>query len=152
MGGFETELNGILVEAYHSILKMEELTLTRNERLPLSINEMHLIECVGKGGDSGRTVSELAEALYITRPSATVAVGKLEKKGYVKKSGCENDGRVVRVYLTRQGKKADGYHRYYHRRMVRELSCGMTDEEKNCLIKAVRKLNAFFRDSIGEEV
>ena len=92
MEDFSSTLNEILVEVYHNILKMEEQTLKNMGNVQLSINEMHLIESVGKKGDSGLTVSELASALRITRPSATVAVNKLEKKGYVEKRNCENDG------------------------------------------------------------
>jgi len=151
MDGFAAELNGILVEAYHNILRLEEQALKKTSKISLSISEMHLIECVGKGRENGRTVSELADDLNITRPSATIAVNKLEKKGYVKKASCENDGRVVRDYLTHEGEKIDAYHRFYHKNMVKEISDTMTDEEKNCLLKAIRKLNEYFIKSIGEK-
>ena len=150
MDGFSSTLNEILVEVYHNILKMEEQTLKNMGNVQLSINEMHLIECVGKKVEAGLTVSELASALRITRPSATVAVNKLEKKGYVEKRNCENDGRVVRVFLTHQGKVIDNYHKFYHRNMVKEISGDFTEEEKQCLIRAIEKLNDFFVSSIGE--
>lgn len=150
MDGFVVELNGILVEVYHNILRLEEQALKKNSKISLSISEMHLIECVGKGAEKGRTVSELAVDLNITRPSATVAVNKLEKKGYVTKTNCENDGRVVRVRLTHEGEKIDAYHRYYHRNMVKEISSDLTEEEKSCLLKAIRRLNSYFKESIGE--
>lgn len=147
---FAMELNAILVEAYHNILRLEEKALKMTSRIPLTINEMHLIECVGKGKENGRTVSELAHDLNIARPSATIAVKKLEKKGYVEKVSCENDGRVVRVHLTREGEKINAYHNFYHRSMVREISEVFSEEEKNCLIRAIRKLNEYFKKSIGE--
>ena len=150
MDRFAESLNDILAEVYHNILKMEEQTLKNMGNLNLSINEMHLIECVGKGPESGVTVSEIACALDITRPSVTVAVNKLEKKGYVIKKSCENDGRVVRVLLTRRGKVVDSYHKFYHRNMVKEISGDFTEEEKDCLLRAVGKLNEFFKKSISE--
>jgi DNA-binding MarR family transcriptional regulator len=150
MDGFTVELNGILVSAYHNILRLEENAVKKNSKVPLSISEMHLIECVGKMQGIGRTISELANDLVITRPSATVAVNKLEKKGYVQKASCENDGRVVRVYLTHEGEKIDSYHRFYHKNLIKEISHNLTDEEKNCLLKAIRKLNEYFNKSIGE--
>lgn len=152
MDRFADELNAILIEAYHNILRLEEEALRKANKISLSINEMHLIECVGKGKEGGRSISELANDLNITRPSATIAVNKLESKGFVKKMNCETDGRVVRVFLTHEGEKIDTYHRIYHRRMVKEISDGFSEEEKDCLIKAIRKLNGFFKNSIGETV
>lgn len=151
MEQFSQVLNDLLMEIYHNVLRLEEVTLKRDARLQLSIAEMHLIECVGKASDSGCTVSELADSLDITRPSATVAVNKMEKKGYVTKIASKSDGRVVHVHLTREGKKVDAYHRYYHRNMIRELSKSFSEEEKRCLMEAVRKLNNFFKNSIGEK-
>ena len=150
MDQFSSSLNEILVEMYHNILKMEEQALKNKGNLHLSINEMHLIECVGKGAEKGLTISEIALALDITRPSATVAVNKLEKKGYLKKQSCENDGRVVRVFLTRRGKVIDSYHRFYHTNMIKEISGDFNEEEKTCLLRAVGKLNDYFKNSIGD--
>ena len=151
MDDFSSALNSILVEVYHNILRVEELSLRKDSKVNLSINEMHLIEAVGSADGTGITISELAEKLKIRRPSATVAVNKLEKKGYVRKVDCENDGRVVRVYLTPEGKKIDAYHKYYPRNMVKEISDEFTDEEKICFMKAVRKLNEYFKKSIGDD-
>ena len=57
---------------------------------------------------------------------------------------------MVRVFLTRQGKVVDNYHKFYHRNMVKEISGDFTEEEKRCLIRAIEKLNDFFVSSIGE--
>ncbi len=55
-------------------------------------------------------------------PSATIAVNKITAKGYTEKMRCQEDGRVVRVRLTKEGQKIERYHRFYHHRMVEELS------------------------------
>jgi len=150
MDDFTVELNGLLVDVYHNILRLEELALRRISKIALSISEMHLIECVGKGKGDGRSISELADDLNVTRPSATIAVNKLEQKGYVQKRSCDYDGRVVRVYLTQEGNKIDTLHRFYHRNMVHAISGGLTGEEKKILIRSIKKLNEYFMKSIGE--
>lgn len=139
------------MEVYHNILRVEELSLRKDSKVNLSINEMHLIEAVGSSDGTGITISELAGKLKIRRPSATVAVNKLEKKGYLRKVDCENDGRVVRAYLTPEGKKIDAYHKYYHRNMVKEISDEFSEKEKACFMKAVKKLNEYFKKSIGDD-
>ena len=148
MDHFENALNGILVEAYHNILRLEELTLKKSNRINLSINEMHLLEIVGANNDTGISISELADKLGVKPPSVTVAVAKLEKRDFVKKSDCQTDGRVVRVFLTEQGRKIDAYHKYYHRNMVKAISEDFTDEEKEYLIRGIEKLNGYFKKSI----
>jgi len=150
MDAFSVALNESITETYNNVMRVETEALKKSGKIHLSINEMHLIECVGKHGPDGCTVSEIAAGLNITRPSATVAVNKLEKKGYVTKIACEHDGRVVKVRLTREGKKIDAYHSYYHRHMVREMTKDMTDEEKAILLSATKKLNEFFKQSIGD--
>jgi DNA-binding MarR family transcriptional regulator len=150
MDAFAVALNGLLVEAFYNVLRLEELALRRANKISLSISEMHLIESVGKGIEAGRSISELADDLSISRPSATIAVGKLEKKGFVRKSSCESDGRVVRVFLTREGEKVEAFHRFYHRNMVKAISEGLTGEEKNVLLRGIKKINEYFKISIGE--
>ncbi len=148
MDDFSRLLNDILVEAYYNILHFEEQAIKKNNRIELSINEMHLIESIGKTEKSGRTIGEIAEDLNITMPSVTIAVNKLVKKGHVEKMKCESDGRIVRVRLTKLGNKINIYHQFYHRNMVRQLSDCFTMDERECLMRAIVKLNDFFKKSL----
>ena len=148
MDYFSDALNDILVDVYQNIMFLEQQTI-RKKNINLSINEMHMIEHIGKASNSGLSISEIAEKMNITRPSATVAVNKLEKKGYVQKIDSVEDGRVVHVVLTREGRKIDKFHHYYHRNMVREISDGLSDMEKECLMKVIQKLDDYFIKSIG---
>lgn len=142
----DEELNTILVETFKSILKIEEISLKNKGLKDLSINEMHLIEAVGRGGDKGRTVSDIAQELNITPPSVTTAINKLEKKGYVTKNRCSQDGRVVHVALTRLGNKIDSVHKYFHQQMIRSISRELNKEEKAILYKGIKGLNEFFKN------
>ena len=148
MKPFEEQLNAVIVDTYRSILKVEETILKRSDKIDLSINEMHMLEAVGKGKDRRRTISELAEELNITLPSVTVAINKLMKKGYVEKVRGEEDGHIVYVSLTRMGKKIDSVHRYFHESMVRSIIRDMTEEEQQILYKGVMKLDQFLKDQL----
>ncbi len=151
MDAFSTALNEVLVDTYHNILRVEEKALKKSGRIHLSIKEMHLLEAVGKGDEQGRTVSEIADAMNITRPTATVAINKLEKRGYLEKQPDEEDGRTVRITLTRSGKRIDHFHRLYHYNMVTKISESLTDEEKASLFQGIQKLNEFLKESLGEK-
>lgn len=150
MPDFAHVLNGILVEVYHNILRVEEDVLRKNNRIDLSIREMHLIECVGTDRETGKTVSEIAEYLKVARPSVTVMVNKLERKGYLEKQGSRTDGRVVCVRLSREGRKVEAYHRRYHMNMVREIEKEFDPAEQELLIRTIVKLNDFFKKGIGD--
>ncbi len=151
MDDFAKALNDILVEAYYNILHIEEQAIKNNSRLQISINEMHLIESIGKDGNIGKTIGEIAEDLNITAPSVTIAVNKLVKKEYVEKMKCELDGRVVRVRLTKYGCKIDAYHQFYHRNLVREISKEFTEQEREILFNSIVKLNNFFKKSLQKD-
>lgn len=150
MDSFSSELNQILVETFRSILKVEEQMLKNSDKIDLSISELHLLESVGKtdANENGRTISSIADDLDITLPSVTIAINKICKKGYVEKFRCENDGRVVYVKLTKLGNKVNKAHQYFHEKMVREITKGLSDDEKNVMLKGIAKLNAFFKKKI----
>ena len=148
MKPFEEQLNKVIVDTYRSILRVEENILKRSDQTDLSISEIHMLEAVGKGKDRRRTISELAEVLNITLPSVTVAINKLMKKGYVEKVRGEEDGRIVYVSLTRQGRRIDSAHRYFHESMVRSIIRDMTESEMQALYKGVMKLDTFLKEQL----
>lgn len=148
MKPFEEQLNQVIVDTYRSILRVEENILKRSDQTDLSISEIHMLEAVGKGKDRRRTISELAEVLNITLPSVTVAINKLMKKGYVEKVRGEEDGRIVYVSLTRQGRRIDSAHRYFHESMVRSIIRDMTESEMQALYKGVMKLDTFLKEQL----
>ena len=148
MKPFDEQLNEVIVDTYRSILRVEENILKRSDQTDLSISEIHMLEAVGKGKDRRRTISELAEVLNITLPSVTVAINKLMKKGYVEKVRGEEDGRIVYVSLTRQGRRIDSAHRYFHESMVRSIIRDMTESEMQALYKGVMKLDTFLKEQL----
>lgn len=150
MKEFVEEMNDILVDAYYNILRMEEAALRKLTSNQVSINEIHLLECVGKGSEEGVTNRAIAQTMHITPPSVTSAVNKLEKKGLLRKLPSSSDGRQVRVVLTGAGKALDNCHRNYHIKMVERLAENFTEEEQRKLLQGVRQLSRFFRESIKE--
>lgn len=145
MDEFSRELNDLLSDAFWSVLKIEEQMANMAVQGDLSISELHLIEAVSKDKEHGRSISEIATDLQITLSSVTVAVNKLQKKGYVEKIKSAQDGRQVFVKLTRMGQKVNAGHMYFHENMVRNVSEDMSEEEKEILIRAMKNLNRFFK-------
>ena len=148
MQKFAETLNDMLVSVYNKILRVEEEFLQKGLGAGLTIREMHMMEHIGKSGAEGRTLSETADFMGVARPSTTVSVRKLEQKGFLIRNSCSQDGRVIRVTLTREGRKVYMHHMRFHMLMVRELEDGFSEEEKNVLARAIEKLDTFFEKSI----
>lgn len=149
MNDFETNLNDILVSTFNSILKFEETSLKTIADTPVTVTEAHMIESISERSGSS-TVSDIAGDLGIAMPTATVAVKKLEKKGFVTKAPFTDDGRRLLISLTEKGERIDRAHRVFHRRMVRNISTEFSDAEKEVLLSAIKKLNTFFKEKMKE--
>ena len=90
---------------------------------------------------SGNTTNSITgKKFYAT------TVNKLLKKGYVTKTRSEKDARIAIIELTAEGRKMNHLHHFFHEQMVMDIRRELTEEELDCLIRCVRKLNAFFED------
>ena len=153
---FCAELNELLVNTFRAIRTIEETMLSDLSNENLSIGEMHIIEAIGASArepglhSQGRTITEIAQAQSISLPSATVAVKKLERKGYVYKSRGRDDARRIYVRLTPLGQRADISHRYFHRQMVNAVARAMPEADRDALIDGLKALNTFFQSKAEE--
>ena len=150
MDAFDEELSILLVETYRNVGRIEEIMLKDLSSGKLSLGEMHALECVGRGGKEGRTITALAQDLAITLPSVTAVVKRLEKKGFVIKQRGMKDARQVHIRLTEDGRRACIVHRYFHRRMVNAARKSVDREEMDVLLRSVRAINEFFRQKLTE--
>ena len=148
MNDFESSLNSKLIDTFNYILKYEEISLQKFLDVPVTITEAHMIEAVGNQKDQEVTVSKIAFFLNIAMPTATVAVKKLESKGFIKKVPCERDARRAIISLTDLGRKIDKVHRLFHEKMVRNISVQFLESEKDVLLRAIEKLSVFFREKV----
>ena len=141
MDPFSRELNELLVSTYREITRIEELVLRKLSKNTLSIAELHMLDAVGA---AGCTVTDIAQSMGISMPSATIAVKKLEQKGYVTKERDPEDARRVCIRLTLEGRKAEAAHRWFHRQMIHNIDKSVPPEDHELLLKVIRGMNDFF--------
>lgn len=153
MSGFNFEFDKLLGKISHNMTKLEEKTLCIDRNLNLTVNELHLLECIklNTKGEDGPTISAIATELDITRPSTTVAVNKLTSKKYVEKIGCVNDGRSVRIKLTAKGEKAYSMYSEYRKETADALAECFKEDERKLLAAALDKINVFYSDKLSEK-
>lgn len=124
-------------------LEAKSLTTTRHN---LSIGEWHIIDRIGP--EKLMRIGDLAGASSVTMASMTVAVKKLEKKGFLYKKQATEDRRGVFVGLTRRGKAAFCVHRKFHQHMLEAMLEGLNDSQVSALLSAFATLQRFVTDNI----
>ena len=80
----------------------------------------------------------------------TISMNSLVKKGYVTRCRSTQDRRVVHISLSEKGVKAYYRHKHFHEQMIQGVVEVLTEEELQALIKALTKLNSWFR-SFGKD-
>lgn len=136
-------INQVLVHLFNDLLRIEENTL-RREGISLSMREVHAIEaaCAAEGEEN--TMSALAAKLRVTVGSMTVAVGTLERKGYLVRQRSKTDRRCVHVVPTAAALEVERVHRAYHQRMTRAVMEAVPEENLDVLIGALAAVNDYF--------
>lgn len=138
-------LNQLLVEVFNDILMIEQKTL-EDQDINLTMNEIHTIDAISTDGE--KSMSEVAKELKITLGTLTTSINKLVKKGYVSRRRIEEDRRMVLLSLTEEGVAICRKHKAFHTLMVKNTISGLNNEEEAVLIKAMSKLNDFFKKEV----
>jgi DNA-binding MarR family transcriptional regulator len=134
-------LNEILVKLFNNVLDSEEKAVITEEFKDITNNDMHIIEAIGIA--EPRKMSDIAKRLSVTVGTLTTNMNSLEKKAYIIRQRSDTDKRVVLVTLTDKGKKAFFHHRDFHKKMIKAIVGGLTEEEMKVMIKCLTNLNDF---------
>lgn len=142
VGSYET-LNEVLVNLFRDINNIEEKAIITPEFADITNNDMHVIEAIGI--HEPKNMSAISRELSVTMGTLTIAMNSLVKKGYVVRRRGDEDRRVVYISLSEKGRKAYEHHRRFHEAMIRDVESELTEEELAVLVRALTKLNAWFR-------
>jgi len=80
--------------------------------------------------ESGLSQKELANKLFVSAPTITVSMKRLENSGLIEKRPDEKDARIMRVYITQKGIETAQELRRITERLEEEMFDGFTTEEK----------------------
>ncbi len=146
---YQAQLNYFLVKVFNEILRIEEDCLKTGEFKNLSVREMHVIEavCDAEAQGGGNRSSDIAQALSICAGTLTTEVAVLERKGCIERRQDTKDRRIVRLYATDKGKRANETHQEFHRKMVSDVLDALTQDEADSLVKGLKSLVGFFNKS-----
>lgn len=134
-------VNLMIEEFYKVFYEIEELMLKQGIKC-LTTTELHVIEAIG---NDELTMNELSDKLGITMGTATVAVNKLNDKGFIKRERSSDDRRKVFVTLSKKGLEALKYHDLFHKTIIAKITKDLSDKEledfTNIFSKILKNLN-----------
>jgi DNA-binding MarR family transcriptional regulator len=109
----------------------------------ISRTEMEVLSILTEGP---RTITELTELEGIAQPTMTLLVKRLQEKGWVRREGLPQDGRVVVVSLTKAGGTAQQKFRAQFLAALRADLEELSDQQLEELSAATETLNSFVDD------
>lgn len=129
------ELTDTLSQVFKSIhqrsyYKMENKNLYPGQPKLLALINKH----------EGITQKELSKFNFVTPATITGMLNKLEANHYVYRVPDETDKRIMRVYLTPEGKNLADMGEKFMKSMIDQLFDGFSDEELQNLLAMAKKL------------
>jgi DNA-binding MarR family transcriptional regulator len=109
----------------------------------ISRTEMEVLSTLTEGP---RKITELTELAGIAQPTMTLLVKRLQEKGWVRREGLPEDGRVVMVSLTRAGSTAQEKFRAQFLAALRVDLQELSDQQLEELSAATETLSSFVDD------
>lgn len=128
-----------------SFKKLLEETGSASGVSKLTVSQLQYIDAVHTLSEP--SITELADALSITKASVTVGVNKLVRQGYVVKARSREDKRVFRVSLTEAGETLVKAKLQTFENYVAVIRAALTEDEAKQFEAIVSKLVTHFRQS-----
>lgn len=145
-----TATNLISVRAEAVLTRWSRQFRSLEEDTGLSVERIELLAALERAGlgqnVSQLTVSELADALSVSRPAITRMVLMLEEAGLVKKLENTLDGRSVMVRLTPAGRRMVNKARANRVRAMASRLRGRSERELGQLVQGLRILEEMLED------
>lgn len=87
-----------------------------------------------------QTIRQIAEAVLIKTGSITYVIDKLEDKGWLTRSDCKEDRRVVYIELTDEGKQVMDSIFPQHQLVIEDVFSELTEQEHDVLIDLLKRV------------
>ena len=103
----------------------------------LSLAQFRYFELIAR--TPGITPGELARTVGVARPTVANTLGGLARKGLVRRTRSETDGRVSHLYLTQEAKEIVDYRASLYHRMATGLRQVLSEKECLSLSRILKK-------------
>ncbi len=117
---------------------MEENAKEQFNLSNLTLTQMHYLETLNSLGNPSMT--ELAIALKLSKPTVKVAIDKLIEKDFVFKVQSDEDRRSAHLHLTEKGKLINVMHDYAHKCIAEHILKKLTVTEQEEFVVLLNKI------------
>lgn len=128
----------IISKLSQNLGEMEELAREQLNIKELTTAQMHYLEIINEM--SNPNITELATEMRLTKPTVTVALDKLIKKGYVTKIVSDEDRRSSHLHLTKKGMQINQMHEHAHNQFAELMQETLEPNELEKLTVLLEKL------------
>jgi MarR family 2-MHQ and catechol resistance regulon transcriptional repressor len=125
----------ILWKAAKAVEKIDKASIAQTG---LGLSDFAIMEALLHKGPL--PISQIGAKVLLTSGSMTAAINRLEKGGLVKRVRDQSDGRYFYVHLTKYGRKIISQAYRNHKINLEEIAEILTNEEKNELVKLLKKI------------
>jgi len=129
-------VNSVIEEFTKLFYETESLALKQGIKC-LTTTELHVIEAIG---NDSLSMNKLSDKLGITMGTATVAINKLSKKGFITRKRSERDRRKVFVSLSKKGIDALTYHNNFHKMIISSITKNIEEENLEIFTNVFNKI------------
>ena len=99
--------------------RIEELPVTITDNIKLTSREIHCLQAIGQ--NEGENLKTIATILGVTKSAISQMVGKLTKRGFVRKEQAPDNDKELLAFLTESGWDAYKVHQEFHERHMYNL-------------------------------
>jgi len=104
----------------------------------LSFNEFDYLRVV-QAFPEGIRITDLADEMKVTKPSASNMVVRLEKKGLVKRISCIEDARSKKVVLTENAIQDMSLEQVVYKEVAEVMNSKLSEQEVEQLVSLLKK-------------
>ena len=106
----------------------------------LTAKKFNYLASLSSGEGDGMTVAELGALVHTSSGTVTTMLNALERDGLVRRSANRDDGRSVRVALTKKGQAAIERAWAVHHGNIEEMFAGLSARERDALLETLVSL------------
>lgn len=145
---FLKKLKSQFLKIFLLVQKSEEMAIKELKNgSDLSVSEMHTLVAIGR--QQPKPMSDVAAELMISVSTLSIAISKLEGRGYVSRMKNESDRRVVRIALTEKGRQALDEHEQFYFDVIGAYMQGMTAQEKKEAVRTLSHIEKLLAGQMG---
>jgi DNA-binding MarR family transcriptional regulator len=144
------ELDAAMTAFFQASALLDQIRLRIWDRENLTVTQLRLLGHLRE--QEGLSNADLADRLYVTRPSVSALLERLERGGFIRREVSPNDRRGINIWLEPRGREVSESLREETRAYLGGLFEGLNDAEIASFRDSIEKFVASGRDRRAKDL